>query len=210
MRTASANLRLVVASALWKTARTKPNTREWHGEEAQALLVGSYSCLHRPLWVRVLQLRVIGAEGIGLRRGVRVHIVADLLGMVVNSKKPGKPQGKEGQRGQRPGPCDNGHNHHKLCCNGRASQALAARAIVTGHAAEAAPAVIVVKAFPPIEETSGEKPLDATGSVHCAGIHGVVDLQSHKEHGRRLVEKSADEAGENRAPALHVSAPSSD
>ena len=103
-----------------------------------------------------------------------------------------------------------GHNHHKLCCNGRASQALAARTVVTGHAAEAAPAVIVVKALPPIEETSGEKPPEATGSVHCAGIHGVVDLQSHKEHGRRLVEERADEAGENRAPALHVSTPGSD
>ena len=139
-----------------------------------------------------------------------MHVVADLLNVFANPKKSRKLQDQEGQRGQRTCPCDDGQNHDNLCSNGGASQALAACTIVAGHAAETAPAVIVVKALPPIEETSGEKPPDAAGSVHCAGIHGVVDLQSHKETGRRLVEESTNEAGENSTAALHVSAARSD
>ena len=99
---------------------------------------------------------------------------------------------------------------NNLGSNGRTSRAMAARTIVAGHAAETAPAVIVVEALPPIKETSGKKSPNAAGSVNCTGIHGVVNLQSHKETGCRLVEESTNEAGENCAAALHVSAARSD
>ena len=110
-----------------------------------------------------------------------MHVIADLLNVLTNTKKPRKLQDQEGQRGERPCPRDDSEDHYNLRSNGGASQAAAACTIVAGHAAETAPAVIVVKALPPIEETSSEKPPNATGSVHCAGIHGVVNLQSHKE-----------------------------
>lgn len=62
-----------------------------------------------------------------------MHVVADLLNVLTNTKKPRKLQDQEGQRGQRTCPCDDGQNHDNLCSNGGASQALAARTIVAGR-----------------------------------------------------------------------------
>ena len=64
--------------------------------------------------------------------------------------------------------------------------------------------MVMVKAFAPIKEASGQDAPNATEAMHRAGIYGVVDLQLLQQHGRSLVHKATNQANTKSTATLHA------
>mmetsp|Transcript_4715 Transcript_4715/g.10677 ORF Transcript_4715/g.10677 Transcript_4715/m.10677 type:complete len:552 (+) Transcript_4715:478-2133(+) len=149
------------------------------------------------------------AEGIGLGGRVLLLVQAHKLRLPVDAQEVKLLEHQEAQARERAGPRDDGQDHDDLDSHGLAPRSAHATVGTLG-AAPAAPAMEVVEALAPVEERRGDEAPGPASAVHAAGVHGVVDLAAHEQHGGGLVDEGADEADGDRAATLNVAAAGGD
>ena len=135
-----------------------------------------------------------------------LDIHTDLLRVLVDAQESCHLQSKEGNPRERSGPKDDHDDQDALRTDrGAANAGLASRVrIAHWHAAKAGPAVVVVNALAPIEETGCQHAPDATEAVHRTGVHRIVNLQLLQQHGRGLVHQGTNQADGKGTAALHI------
>mmetsp|Transcript_108316 Transcript_108316/g.151241 ORF Transcript_108316/g.151241 Transcript_108316/m.151241 type:complete len:235 (-) Transcript_108316:1061-1765(-) len=155
-------------------------------------------------------IRTLSLHSIGLGWGVMMRVHAYIFHLLTHAEgtcefQEGKDDGRQDARP---------HNHHadqdELCANGCASNTGLAGFIGVRHAPEATPAVVVIHALAPIEETASQHTPNAAEAVHWRGIHRIIDLQLLQQHGRSLIDDATDQACGKSTSTLHVATASRD
>ena len=133
----------------------------------------------------------IGSQSIGLWWRMVMRINAHLFHMSAVAQGSSDLQQEETDPWQGACPCHDRQNHDELDPNGSATNAGLAATIILLHAAESAPAVVVVDAPTPVEQACCDQPPGSTEAVDRTGIHRVIDAELLQQHGCCLIHNTS-------------------